>query len=463
MQSQESNSSPSPPSSSSLMMNLIASDGNSMIIDISPSHAEYIESSSTNCKHPHEYFCLFCAVKFNCKLEAYPHYGEHLKYKPVLCLLCDHRFHDTESLTIHHKLNHPQASDLMYEIHEDQNIERWVDEFLEFQNTQASRRLLLKCSCGLCCPICDRILGAKRSSPTTSMLLSTPCFSHAANDLNFLDHLHQHIAYHAYECSLCKKMGVTTRLTSLDGVAVNHLREAHSFKDISPGRLLKLYPKSLSIDELDRFIAESMQRKRILEKKWRSTKMEQMKSKKIMMKQFLQYSNSVPSYLQYPSNNGLPHRQNPISANDNCFMPGKSQNSVKVRENVNHVRVEGGRVINLPSSLSIRAIQARNNLLMGRKNPNMKTSKSASNDIHSNSLIDLTQQSSQQKQALNPYNREGMTAVRSYVKCLHCNSILPTRKSLKVHHRQNHPGLTIALLPVPEPNNSQFVGICPHV
>ena len=90
------------------------------------------------------------------------------------------------------------------------------------------------------------------------------------------------------------------------------------------------------------------------------------------------------------------------------------------------MRVEGGRVVNLPSSLAIRAIQQKNH---------KKT-------------IDLTKDSSKEED-------EGLigvsTGIRFYVKCLHCNLELPNRKQLKIHHRSEHPGLSIACFTTPKP------------
>lgn len=317
--------------------NINNTDTNSMVIAVSPSHAEYIESSFTKRKHLHEYFCLFCAAKFNCKLDAYPHYGEHLEYKPVVCLLCEHRFHDTDAFNMHHQLNHPQASDLMYEIHEDQNIERWVDEFLEFQNSAASKRLLLKCSCGLCCPVCEKIKLKRSNLP----IQATPCFNHVATNFNFLNHLHQHIAYHAYECSPCQKMGNTTRFASMDMNSINHLREIHSIKDLTTTKLARLFAKTLSIAKLERFIVEYAQKKKHQEKKWHMHKIEQINSKKMMMKQLLQYPyNAIPPYLQDPQMFNLSHLSHRDGSNNNSnhnnddnnnLIPGQPPpNTVKV-------------------------------------------------------------------------------------------------------------------------------------
>ncbi|XP_053201276.1 uncharacterized protein LOC128386288 isoform X2 [Panonychus citri] len=357
-------------------------DSNSMIISVSPSHAEYIESGRTSNKrrHSEEYFCLFCNAKFPCKLDAYPHFGEHLEYKPVLCLLCDNKFPDTDAFTVHHQEKHREATDLMYEIREDQNIERWVDEFLESQITPvSSSRLSLNCSCATCCPVCEKSL-PRRSLVASA---STPCNSH--NDVSFAEHIHQHLAYNAYECTFCKKLGHSTRLPNLDSAALKHVRENHYVRDATLYQLSRAFPKTLTIAKLERFIAESVQKRRLLEKKWRIYKIEQIKMERLKLQQQM---NAARLYqhqhqLQYPPQaNGfgllLNHENSHSSQRNNNFL-------VPFKNNVNHVRVEGGRVVNLPSPLSIKAIQQRNNLKSSLSNPGNSNLSKNNYSLHGNS------------------------------------------------------------------------------
>ncbi|RWS15484.1 hypothetical protein B4U79_15285 [Dinothrombium tinctorium] len=362
-----------------------------MIVEVSPSHADYLKMGEDS-RNPIEYFCIFCSVKLASKLEAYPHYGEHLGYKPVACLLCENRFHDIEEFTTHHQFCHPETIDLMYEIREDQNVEKWVDEFLDSQQNSSTQQLTLSCSCAACCPVCDRLRGN---------LPLTQCVSHS--DVDFSDHIHQHLIYFTYECSLCKKFGRTTRVPNLDSIAMSHMKEQHMIPETNVYQLSRTFPKTLTIPKLDKFIAESVQKKRNLEKKWKTK------------------PDSSSIVITSQGSNGV------SDASSNSGSSKTAQSQSNLLKGVAHVRVEGGRVVNLPSSISIRAIQQK----------------------HQKQTIDLNKHSLKG----DTLKGEGITAVpalRFYVKCLHCNIELPSRKQLKIHHRQEHPGLSMACFTTPK-------------
>ena len=78
--------------------------------------------------------------------------------------------------------------------------------------------------------------------------------------------------------------------------------------------------------------------------------------------------------------------------------------------------------MNLPSSFAVRAIQQQN----------LKKT------------IDLSNKESAGIGSLS-------SGLRFFVKCLHCNLELASRKQLKIHHRQEHPNLSIACFTTPKP------------
>ena len=309
-------------------------DANSMIISVSPSHAEYIESGKNVRKDSQEYCCLFCPATFSCKLDAYPHFGEHLEYKPVICLICSTKYHDIDTFTHHHQLNHSEASDLMYEIREDQNIENWVDEFLESQQTTLSFKLKLNCPCAAFCPVCEK-MNSSPSSPSSSnssnKYPSTLCSVH--DDLAFSEHIHRHMIYYSYECSFCRKIGRLTRVFNLDTSALHHIQKFHFVKEANFYQISRAFPKTLIIAKLEKFIAELLQKKKLFERTWRMNRISQ--SSKLFLKE-PQSNSTVINQLQYPSSNGVSSNENDNFSYPNSSLLNKVSSSSNKVSGTNH-------------------------------------------------------------------------------------------------------------------------------
>ncbi|RWS29751.1 hypothetical protein B4U80_12698 [Leptotrombidium deliense] len=349
----------------------------SMVIALSPSHVDYLKFRENSVNT--EYFCIFCSLKFSAKFDAYPHFGEHLDYKPVVCLLCESRFHDINEITIHHQLSHQETVDLLYEIREDQNVEKWVDDFLDSQQKKLIQQVLT-CSCSAFCPVCEKM---------QSDVSLPQCVTHS--DVEFSEHIHRHLSYFTYECALCKKFGRTTRVSNLDSSAVNHLQEQHMMSNANTYQLSKTFPKTLAIPKIEKLISQSLQKKCSLDRKCKVSRTE---------------NQSI--VICGVTSNGV----------SDSLLPNIAQSPA-----VPHIRVQDGRVVNLPSSISIRAIHNKRNF-----------------DLSNHLFTGDTQKG----------DAVPMGTLKFYVKCLHCNRELPSRKQLKMHHQQEHPGLSMACFTTPK-------------
>lgn len=205
------------------------------------------------------YFCVFCPQnQYFTKIEAYSHYGSHLKYNPVLCKICSQSFADTERLMAHHQSVHSSRDNVDYEIREDQILVKWVNEFLE---SQKSIKKVMPCSCSYNCPVCLKLIGSELSA------ISMPCAQH--NDVAFSVHIHKHLNYFPYECLVCKRNGKSVRVPNLDSMAMSHLKD-HNLVNPSMSQVARNFPKTLVISQLEKIITDSVNRKRISEKKTRS-------------------------------------------------------------------------------------------------------------------------------------------------------------------------------------------------
>ena len=185
----------------------------------------------------------------------------------------------------HYHLNHPEESEIKYENAEDESLMKWVDDFLEFQINPKSKYTIIDCACNQCCPVCLRLNNSQFS------IQSPSCHDH--NDISFSDHLHQHLLYFPYECSICRKeKGRLIRVPNLDTSAMNHVKE-HNILNATMYQLCKTFPKTLVIPKLEKFIGEQVHQKRIFDKRYNPSKQHfqylQQQQKQNQQKELQQY------------------------------------------------------------------------------------------------------------------------------------------------------------------------------
>ena len=236
-----------------------------MTLDLDPSSFNFDAPELVQDALPNfNYFCIFCpkvdqSPDLESKDEAIAHYGKHLGYRPVICLLCSRKFTDLTSLRTHHRLMHevvvnesmPRAQttqrqqQMLYILNEDAILERWIDSFLRLQKSSHIFNLIELAhldSCLVCerltqtcairdqaCPIGDK----KGSSQNSASSTEGPSQKMAPNDKGpssnccdkkprnagsevSLDHIYSHLGYAPYECILCSYEGIVTRFSVVD-------------------------------------------------------------------------------------------------------------------------------------------------------------------------------------------------------------------------------------------------------
>lgn len=193
------------------------------------------------------YFCIFCPEKktFDSALDATKHYGEHLNYRPVICILCSQKFADVKSVTDHHAHYHSEihpAADLLYYINEDEHVEKWVKGFLMLQK-QYKIWQYVDASYVLSCVVCSKLF---KSKPKT-----------AKNELSE-DHILRHLNYITLECVLCDNDNKYKPAT-VGSQALEHLRTAHdAHVDVNEAK--DIFRKVFKIEALEQFVREHVVR-----------------------------------------------------------------------------------------------------------------------------------------------------------------------------------------------------------
>ncbi|RWS15488.1 hypothetical protein B4U79_15287 [Dinothrombium tinctorium] len=230
-------------------VNIIPKSEPSLIVNLSPLE------TLLNGDNPYiiRYFCIFCDDMkiFTSKLEACSHYAEHLNYYPVVCVICSCKFSDLKSLLSHYALMHsnPRSSWavdssglLLYVVNEDEDIERWIEDFLDFQSSATSWKLF-NVRYKSICPVCKKMFN-EFSSPYGNLM---------PIDASVKLHVYQHLNYYPFECILCKKEQKSFRLCLVDSSADSHL-QTHSLTDSTSD----VFPKTIAIKSLETFICENL-------------------------------------------------------------------------------------------------------------------------------------------------------------------------------------------------------------
>lgn len=295
------------PSTSNDHRSIELSDESKMVVKVSPAMVD-IESLDFRESEPSSYFfCLFCPTIFKSKFQAFSHFSSHLNYEPVVCLLCSSRFFDLDSFSAHHIQLHSSAPDLMYEVREDFVLEKWLDNFLLTQTRQQCNFEILNCSCSSSCPVCERIFDLADRTPITGS-----CSVHSDSDFSI--HVHQHLAYFDYECSLCKQNLMATssfKTMNLDLSALDHVKRAHKnffvdVENLTVDDLKEIFEKCKQVAKIEEFIAESAGIRAFNEKKFRENdrekRAESTKSQNPTLNHLLGLSTVIPSQFNRQQN-----------------------------------------------------------------------------------------------------------------------------------------------------------------
>ncbi|RWS29750.1 hypothetical protein B4U80_13640 [Leptotrombidium deliense] len=241
---------PNPTSKESNLTEKLMIENPPLIISVSPCD-EQVSENPYLCR----YFCVFCEAKtyFTSKLDACSHLAEHLNYFPVVCLLCSNKFADLKSLMAHHSEVHaattspwgddPSAS-LLYVVNEDEDTEKWIEDFLDFQNSGSSWNLF-SASFQHNCFVCKRLLN---EFPTM--------FTHFLTDTSLQQHVHRHLNYYPYECIICKNENRVTRFALIDSLASDHLAKHGISYCVESASTFFL--KTLTIKSLEMLISEAV-------------------------------------------------------------------------------------------------------------------------------------------------------------------------------------------------------------
>ena len=164
---------------------------------------------------------------------------------------------------------------------------------------------ILSCSCSSSCPVCERIFDLADKTPITGS-----CTTHSDSD--FSTHVHQHLAYFGYECSLCKQNpGCLSpfKAINLDLSALDHVKRVHkkSFDHVENATvydLVKIFERTKSVPKIEEFISESIGIRTFNEKKFREKEdrekreAESTKSQNPTLNHLLGLSTVVPIILQ---------------------------------------------------------------------------------------------------------------------------------------------------------------------
>ena len=276
-------------------------EGSEMVVPVSPNMVDIDSLENQDPTLKSNLFCLFCPTIFRSKFEAFEHYSSHLSYEPVVCLLCSSRFFDIDSFSIHHQNKHPSAPDLMYEVREDFVLEKWLDNFLLTQKRNQCKSSSLNCSCSSSCPVCEKIFDLADRTPVTG-----PCTIHSESD--FSNHVHQHLAYFEYECSLCQQNPgclASFKVTNLDLSALDHVKRVHrkcfeSAGNVTVYELANIFEKVKPVPKIEEFISESIGIRNFNEKRFRENdrekRAESTKSQNPTLNHLLGLSTVIPNH-----------------------------------------------------------------------------------------------------------------------------------------------------------------------
>lgn len=193
------------------------------------------------------YFCVFCKVKvvFNSYLEAQFHFGKHLNYAPVICLICSGRFQDLDSVMKHFKEDHGGTKDdnFLYYVNNNSLIEKWIEDYLNFQISQEIYTLLNPDFCAFC-PVCSVLTNPTDENHRKSIRIPMEVA---------IPHVLIHLNYRPHRCNLCYKTGLLTSFSVINEEAKKHI---HSHGYAPSDHFLSIFFIKTAIEPLDSFIQD---------------------------------------------------------------------------------------------------------------------------------------------------------------------------------------------------------------
>jgi len=205
------------------------------------------------------FFCPLCPETFSISEDIVSHLGHHFNYSPIRCLLCSSNFSDMNHLSQHHRQEHSSFDDLKFEVLEDFAIERYVDNFVQFQLSPDVSQLTLDCTCRHFCPVCTH---CRREESPLEISRSALCRIH--DDVFFGDHLKQHFNYTPYVCTLCRRNGREVRLPNLNSAAIAHVIQQHSPLDQQTVLQIRSFPKVMPLPSLEQVILHNSHQRQLL-------------------------------------------------------------------------------------------------------------------------------------------------------------------------------------------------------
>lgn len=197
-----------------------------------------LDDMETLSKDSHNFFCIFCSEKNLSDIyTAWGHYGNHLKYTPIVCQICNKRF-TSDTTFRYHGIEHVEYSDLPFTRNCDEAIETWGHDFLEGIANDSEA----KPEFASFCPVCEKIFSKPVDIPSINVTLVK-------------SHVYSHLKYHPFECLKCQDQAQSTFVGDLDYQAALHLNAVHSLV-VTPSEVSKYFVKTRGIESLDKLLKE---------------------------------------------------------------------------------------------------------------------------------------------------------------------------------------------------------------
>ncbi len=160
--------------------------------------------------------------------------------------MCQNKFIDFSALILHYEKEHQQFhNNLFHFVKEDENIENWINSFLDFQKTH---EFLANVSVtfGDYCFVCKKLSKAEG--------MKIKCQKN--NEIR--EHINQHLHYFPYKCLICFYGQRHVKFSSLNHLsALNHFKNFHQFTNPSHD-ISKLMAKTQEILNLEKLIDRNM-------------------------------------------------------------------------------------------------------------------------------------------------------------------------------------------------------------
>lgn len=182
-------------------------------------------------------------MKFNTYLEAQYHFGNHLDYAPVVCLVCSARFQSLDQVMKHFKEDHAAkpTDNFLYYLNPDTQVEKWIEDYLKFQTNREVYKLYTPNN-AIFCPVCNQL-----SPPQGESKSNLPTLPLQA----VVQHLNTHLNYRPFWCNLCYKNGTRSAFPFIGQEAREHIK-SHGYAPSD--NFLRIFFIKTCIPRLESFI-----------------------------------------------------------------------------------------------------------------------------------------------------------------------------------------------------------------